>query len=168
MIHYKKTFSTYLFFASSLHDLCRGLASVKCLGTDGEQPLVDAFQHEFPNSAHLTCSIHVRRNTKAKLQELGIADRSKNVILSDFFGKKEGSHYTEGLVDSTSNGMYDTVFDALVKNWKKLDVSTSSLEKFVQWFAKYKSSVVKSSMLKSVRKRCGLGSPPVALYDKCQ
>ena len=162
MIHYKKTFSTYLFFASSLHGLRRGLASVKCFGTDGEQPLVDAFQHEFPNSAPLTCSIHVRRNTKAKLQELGIADGSKNVILSDLFGKKEGSHYTEGLVDSTSNGMYDTVFDALVENWKKLDVSTSSLEKFVQWFAKYKSPVVKSSMLKSVRQRCGLGSPPVA------
>ena len=29
-----------------------------------------------------------------------------------FFGKKEGSNYTEGLVDSTSNGMYNTVFDA--------------------------------------------------------
>ena len=162
MIHYKKTFSTYLFFASSLHGLRRELASVKCFGTDGEQALVGAFKHEFPNSAHLTCSIHVRRNTKAKLQELGIADGHKYIILSDLFGKKEGSHYTEGLVDSTSTTMYDTIFDTLVENWKKLDVSTSSLEKFVEWFTKFKSPVLKSSMLKSVRQRCGLGSPPVA------
>ena len=74
-----------------------------------------------------------------------------------FFGKKEGSHYTEGLVDSTSNGMYNTVFDALFENWKKLDVSTSSLEKFVQWFAKYKSPVVKSSTLKCVRNNVDWG-----------
>ena len=58
--------------------------------------------------------------------------------------------------------MYDTIFDTLVENWKKLDVSTSSLERFVQWFMTYKSPVLKSSMLKPVRQRCGLGSPPVA------
>ena len=92
---------------------------------------MDAFQHEFPNSVHLTCSIHVRRNTKAKLQELGIADRPKNIILS---GKREGSHYTDRFVNSTRNGMYDTIFNALIENWKKLDISTSSLEKFAQWF----------------------------------
>ena len=162
MIHYKKTFSTYLFFASSLHGLRRELAGVKCYGTDGEQALVDAFQHEFPNSAHLTCSIHVRRNTKAKLQELGIADCPKYIILSDLFGKKEGSHYIEGLVDSTSNAMYDAICDTLIEKWKKLDVSTSSLERFVEWFSRYKSPVLKSSMLKCVRQRCGLGLPPIA------
>ena len=34
------------------------------------------------NSEHLTCSIHVRKNTKAKLQELGIAEDPKRVIFS--------------------------------------------------------------------------------------
>ena len=58
--------------------------------------------------------------------------------------------------------MYDAIFDTLVENWKKLDVSSSSLKKFVEWFNRYKSPVLKSGMLKSVRKRCGLGSPPVA------
>lgn len=58
--------------------------------------------------------------------------------------------------------MYDTIFDTLVENWKKLVVLTSSLEKFAQWFTTYKSPVLKSSMLKPVRQRCGLGSPPVA------
>ena len=162
MIHYRKTFSTYLFFASSLLGMRRELASLKCFGTDGEQALVEAFQCQFSSSDHLTCSIHVRKNTKAKLQELGIAERPKYTILNDLFGKKEGSHYTEGLVDSSSDTMYDAVFDTLVENWKKLDVSESSLQKFVEWFTAYKSHVLKNSMLKSVRQRCGLGSPPVA------
>ena len=162
MIHYRKTFSTYFFFASSLLGLRKEPASMKCFGTDGEQALVDAFKHLFPNSDRLTCSIHVRKNTKAKLQKLGIAEHPKYIILNDIFGKKEGSHYTEGLVDSTNNSMYDAVFDSLVDNWKKLHISTSSLEKFVKWFADYKSPVVKNSMLKSLHQRCGLGSPPVA------
>ena len=102
------------------------------------------------------------KKTKSKLQELGIADHLKCIILSDLFGKKEGSYYTERLVDSTSNAMYDAIFDTLVENWKKLDVRSNSLEKFVEWFSRYKSPVLKSSMLKSVRQRCGLGSPPVA------
>ena len=162
MIHYRKTFSTYLFSASTLLGLRKELASMKCFGTDGEQVLVDAFQHQFPNSDHLTCSIRVGKNTKAKFQELGIAEHSKYIILNDLFGKKEGSLYTEGLVDSTSNSMYDAVFDSLVGNWKKLHISMSSVEKFVKWFTAYRYPVLKNSMLKSLRQRCGLGSPPVS------
>ena len=116
MVHYRKTFSAYTFFASSLVGMCRELASLKCFGTDGEQALVDAFQHQFPNSDHLTCSIQVRKNNKAKLQERGIAEHPKYTILDNLFGKKEGSHYTEELVDCTSTSMYDAVFDTLVEN----------------------------------------------------
>ena len=44
-IHYKKTFSTYLFFASSIVGQCRQLEGIRAIGTDGEQALVDAFKH---------------------------------------------------------------------------------------------------------------------------
>ena len=87
--------------------------------------------------------------SQSKLQELGFRDHPKCIFLSDLFGKKEGSHYTEGLVDSTSDTMYDAIFDTLVENWKRLDVLSSSLEKFVEWFTRYKSPVLKSSMLES-------------------
>jgi len=39
MIHYNKTFSTYLFFASSLVGLRPELSKLKCFGTDGEEAL---------------------------------------------------------------------------------------------------------------------------------
>ena len=63
-IHYKKNFPTYLFFASTLIGQCRALEGVRAIGTDGEQPLIEAFKHEFGFSQHLLCSIHVRRNVK--------------------------------------------------------------------------------------------------------
>lgn len=47
MIHYKKNFSSFLFFTTSLLTLRRNLESLKCFGTDGEKALVDAFQHNF-------------------------------------------------------------------------------------------------------------------------
>ena len=47
MIHYRKTYETYLFFASSLVGMSRGLIDLKAFGTDGEFALSDAFSHEF-------------------------------------------------------------------------------------------------------------------------
>ena len=98
LFHYKMTFATYLFFASSLISLRRELANIRCFGTDGEEALIDAFQHECPSSLHLSCSIHKKRNTKAKLQDLGIPERFRVLIIDDIFAKQQGSHYNEGLV----------------------------------------------------------------------
>lgn len=59
LIHYKKTFASYLFFASSLIDLRRELQGVRAFGTDGEKPLADTFSHEFRYAVRLTCFIHL-------------------------------------------------------------------------------------------------------------
>ena len=50
MIHYKKSFSTYFFFASTLVGIKPQLRKLKCFGTDGEQALVEAFQTAFPEA----------------------------------------------------------------------------------------------------------------------
>ena len=66
MIHYKKSFATYLYFSSSLISLRRDLSNIKCFGTDGEEALVDAFRHAFPNSLHLICSIQCSKKCKSQ------------------------------------------------------------------------------------------------------
>ena len=43
MIHYRKTFHTYLFFAATLVGLRRELVGLRAFGTDGERALADAF-----------------------------------------------------------------------------------------------------------------------------
>lgn len=47
LIHYRKTFHTYLFFASTLIGLRRELQALRAFGTEGERALADAFAHEF-------------------------------------------------------------------------------------------------------------------------
>ena len=44
MIHYRKSFSMYLFFASTLLGMKPELSNLKSFGTDGEEALFDAFQ----------------------------------------------------------------------------------------------------------------------------
>ena len=43
LVHYRKTFSSYLFFASSIMGQNRQLEGVGVIGIDGEQPLIDSF-----------------------------------------------------------------------------------------------------------------------------
>lgn len=160
LVHYKKTFSTYLYFASALVGLRREFHNIKCFGTDGEKALVEAFQYACPDSIHLTCSIHCRKNVKAKLQDLGVSEHSRRLILDDIFGKKHGSHYNEGLVDARSEVMYEKVFESLVKKWKQYNISDQAIKTFTEWFKTFKSEVIKKSMLKSVREKAMLGSPP--------
>ena len=61
LIHYRKSFPTYLFLASSMISLNRNLEGLRAFGTDGEKALKDAFAHEFKCAVNLTCFIHVRR-----------------------------------------------------------------------------------------------------------
>ena len=121
LVHYKKTFASYLSFASSLLGMRRELSNIQCFGIDGEIALSDAFQCIVPNGLHLICSIHVRRNVKNKLHEIGVPEKVRNVILYDIFGKKHGTHYEEGLVDVYNDQMYDSVFAHMTKKWSQFD-----------------------------------------------
>lgn len=69
MIHYRKTFGTYLFFASSIVGYRPELGGVKAFGTDGEESLVKAFSHSFSFALYLTCFIHLKQNIKSDLSD---------------------------------------------------------------------------------------------------
>ena len=102
MIHYRKTFATYLFFASSIVGLRPELGGVQAFETDGEESLAKASSHTFPCGLHLTCFIHMRRNIKRELSDRGLDTFSQNQILDDIFGHQVGSVRQEGLVDCSS------------------------------------------------------------------
>ena len=69
LIHYKKTFQTYHFFASSLVGQRRELEQLHVHGRDGEKALINAFGQVFKYAMHLSCFIHVRKNIKKQLQK---------------------------------------------------------------------------------------------------
>lgn len=115
LIHYKKTFQTYLFFAASMIGLKKELEHLQAFGTDGEKPLFDAFSHEFRFAVHLTCFIHVRRNVKDELVKRNVPDSVQSEILDDIFGKKVGSTLFEGLVDCVNEPSFTEKLPLAIK-----------------------------------------------------
>ena len=107
LIHYRKTFGTYVFFTSSLIGQRPKLQSVKAFGTDGEKALGDAFAHEFQHATQLTCFIHFRRNIKQQLQERHYPEAETKEVLDDVFGCSRDDVFFEGLVDSRNESVFE-------------------------------------------------------------
>ena len=163
LVHYRKTFATYLFFASTLVGMCRPLQGVRAFGTDGELALAEAFTHELAFSQHLTCFIHVRRNVKEKCNEFHVPTDVSQKILDDIFGARLGDTFVEGLVDASGDDDFQRKVDDVVASWQNCSVpSSANMDGFVQWFVTNKSHVIRDSMLKPIREECGLGCPPEA------
>ena len=160
MIHYRKTFHTYLFFASTLIGLRQELQGLRAFGTDGEKALVDAFSHEFRYAMHLTCFNHFRQNVKRKLQELQYPESSIKEILGDIFGCNQGSIFSEGLVDSNSDEEYDEKLCLLEERWNRLESADDIGTSIYDWFLQHKAPIMKATMIKSIREEAGLGKPP--------
>ena len=145
-VHFKKSFSTYLFFSSTLVGLRPKLSSLKSFGTDGEVALYLSIKHSFPSTIHLLCSIHARRNIKSKLREMGVNESVQKMIVGDIFGKQVGTQYLEGLVDEANDQQYEDVLHSLCGKWKVFDTHKECpINSFIEWF--YKSSVVKEGLL---------------------
>ena len=121
MIHYRKTFSSYLFFSSTLVGLRHSLSALKSFGTDGESALIQEFQQSFPSAIHLLCSNHVRRNMKDKLHELHVPESAKTAIVSNVFGRQVGGCHFEGLVDARSDSEFEDGVSALTAKWRHLN-----------------------------------------------
>ena len=160
LIHYKKSFQTYLFFASSLVGLNKDLKNIRAFGTDNEKALIDAFTHEFQYAVHVTCFIHVRKNIKDQLAKHSISDEVRSEILDDIFGKRVGSTLLEGLVDSEDDA-YEGNVKLLIEKWKEKAVGVNQ---FCDWFLKNKTDVIRRSMISSIREEAGLGSPPEPFF----
>ena len=157
MIHYRKTFSTYLFFTSTLVGLRQSLSSLRSFGTDGESALIHACQHSFPSAIHLLCCNHVRRNINDKLCELSIPESVRLMITQDIFGKQVGSCHFEGLVDVKSDSEFEKGLDMLTHKWNDLP-DQGSIQRFVAWFVTYKTDAIPHGLLHSQRQKAGLGT----------
>ena len=103
----------------------------------------------------------MKRNIKAKLLDLGVRESSQQIVISDIFGQQIGSHQVEGLVDSENDEEFKKRLHVLARKWKRMDSSESGhMHTFITWFYQHKYSLLKQSMLKSVRRKAGLGDPP--------
>lgn len=152
LIHYSKTEPIYTTFFQTLLRLRPGISCLKAYGTDGEQALVNALHNVFPQAVSLRCFKHLETNAKLKIAELKL-NKNENTFLEDIF------HGKEALLHSDDEEAFDRRLDSLVSSWKILDPS----EKFVKYIQSLES-VMKYSMISSVRRQAGLGSPPILFY----
>ena len=150
LIHYKKSFQSYLFLASSMVGLKKDIEKLRAFGTDGEKALIDAFSHEFRFAIHLSCFIHVRRNIKDELARQMIPDSLRNEILDDIFGRRSGSSLFEGLVDSIDQGSFEEKLCMLMAKWKSNKEHHQPIGTFCEWLVKNKVDVIRQTMLRSV------------------
>ena len=161
MIHYKKSFATYLFFASTLLGLRPQLSHLKCFGTDDEQALHNAFLSVFPSAVHLLCSLHMRRSLKMKLRDLNVGESLQKVVIDDIFRKQVATHKVEGLLDAETDEEFDEGFILLSNKWESLDSHADGpLHLFGAWLSEYKTALMKKTMSRTARCKAGLGDPP--------
>ena len=162
LIHYRKNFGSFLFFASSLLSLKRELQCIRAIGTDGEKALIDAFKHEFRFATHLQCFIHARNSVKRQLAERKYPESVASEIADEIFGKQVGSTYVAGLVDSASEEFLVSLRQKKA-DWMKREADNAGVVRgFFDWFFQYKVEMITSSMLQPVREDAGLGCPPAS------
>ena len=75
--------------------------------------------------------------------------------MQDIFGSQDCEVFNMGLVDSDSEESFDISLGQLQQRWERLAPG------FHKWFIAQQANVFRSSMIRPVRERAQLGSPPV-------
>ena len=85
LVHQKRTFENYFYFALKLLKHQKSLATLCAVGTNGEEPLSNALCTVFPEAIKLLCSFHKWENIKMKLREFGAPEKVKRNNKFNFF-----------------------------------------------------------------------------------
>lgn len=93
------------------------------------------------------------------MQQLGYPENLISGVLNDIFGHQDGSTFFEGLVDSSNEDEFESKLAMLKDQWEEKESEYGTKTGFYNWFVQNKASVMKSTMLKTVRTEAGLGSP---------
>ena len=82
--------------------------------------------------------------------------------MEEVFGKTSGNIKIKGLLDCFEENEFLAEWKNLEEKWKKRGAEGYH---FLKYLTETKKDLMKSSMIASVRKRCGLGDPPKQ-YDQ--
>ena len=162
LVHQRKNFSSFNYFASTLIGANTKLRSVQAFGTDGDPALIEALSHNFHSAKQLRCFIHLKKNIAVKLKDRGISSNDSKEFLSDIFGRQCGSSHEEGLVDAENADDFDNRLDNCQDVWLAREASylREGQLPFFSYFKTQYAGIVRNSMLRDLRRSAGLGSPP--------
>ena len=159
LIHYRKKFSTYHYFTTSLVGIEPKLHTLRCFGTDGEENLMRACEKTWPFADGLRCKLHSKRNCQSHLSSY-LPDSVVKLFITDIYGERRDSHYEEGLCDLDDADTFEATLSSLQDTWNEREKehrgSSCSLPLFHVWFQDRIAPYMRASMLKDVRERNGL------------
>ena len=162
MINHKKEPASYYELSANIVKLDAQTQNVLVYGSDGEAALKEGFGRPFPYAQHLLCDIHMKDNVISKLSGLGIKGQEANEFVTDIFGKNSGSLRIPGLIDAPDKEQFDKSLEGLKSVWCARHTNGG---RFLDYFLKYKSDLIKETMTQDIRSMCGLGYPP-DVYDQ--
>ena len=136
------------------------LSNIVAIGSDRDAALRKGLQPCFPIATRLSCKKHVKDDVTQKLLELRIGESERKEFLLDIFG----SDILEetGLIDACSCEEFDVCLESLYPVWIKQEMEARGLSKearteFYSYFLTNVASDMKTTMIKPVRERVGLG-----------
>ena len=112
----------------------------RAFGSDGDLALLNAVAICYPSPLHLTCSDHKKSNIERKLGEYKATKAATEHVLSDIFGRKLGSVYEKGFIDSEDTRQ----FDKCVRDFK----ATWDHTTFHTWFIANEPELFKSHLIR--------------------
>ena len=115
LVHHRKLYSSYKHLPQVLGNIDQATKLVKAFGTDDEVNLYTAFKDEWAEADHLSCFIHMKRNIKRKLRDLGVKGGEVAKFLAEFFG----TNAEKGILDSESPQDFNTKLQSLKIVWNK-------------------------------------------------
>ena len=164
LVHQRKNFSSFNYFANTLVCFSRQIKRIKAFGTDGDQALIEAFSHNFSEAKQLRCFIHLKQNISGKLKDTGMPPSVCQEFISDIFGKKSNAMTEEGLVDSSSIAEFDARLQSCKETWLNREKAYGCLRQtsssFFDQFSLHYADIFRHTTLKCLRRDVGLGDPP--------
>ena len=160
MLHMKRKQESYNFLASSLVSIDNELSNIVAIGSDRDAALRKGIKPCFPIATWLCCKKHVEDDVTRKLLELRIGESERKEFLLDIFGSD--AREETGLIDACSCEEFDVCLESLYPVWIKREMEARGLSKeatteFYSYFLTNVASDMKTTMIKPVRERIGLG-----------
>ena len=160
MLHMQRKQESFNFLASSLVSIDEEFSNVLAIGSDRDAAMKKGMKAFFPLATWLSCKKHVEDDVARKLTELRIGELEKKEFLLDIFGSDARKEM--GLIDASSSQEFDARLESLYPVWVKREMEARGLSKeatteFYPYFLTYVATDMKTTMIKSVREKVGLG-----------
>ena len=142
MIHLKKDFQAYLNLATELLKFDKiinkntdsSILDIKCMITDDDPALSDAFKSVFKKTDFLLCHNHIIRNILKHLNDFNISDEEKYSVIEKIFGNE--NNRDNCLVFSKNKEEFYRNLNLLTGKWKNINHKFKK-QTFDDWFLKF-------------------------------